>query len=105
VVNFKRNSSPTESISSLKDLLIAYAKQETIDPLRSLGRYLGFGLGGAVLVAIGIIMLSLAGLRALQSETGSTFTGSLTWVPYLIVIAALGLTIWVLLRLITKDRS
>lgn len=32
----------------------------------------------------------LAGLRALQTETGSTFTGNLSWLPYLIVIVVAG---------------
>lgn len=105
MVNFQRKSGPTETVNSLKDLLIAYAKQETIDPLRSLGRYLGFGLAGAVLMALGIILLAVGALRALQTETGSTFTGSLTWVPYLIVLAGLVVAIWVLSRMITKGRS
>ena len=72
----------------LWDLLVAYAKQETVDPLRNLGRYVGFGVGGALLLGIGLIELSVAGLRALQTETGSTFTGSWSWAPYGIVLVA-----------------
>jgi hypothetical protein len=30
----------------------------------------------------------LAGLRALQTETGSTFGGNLTWLPYVITAGA-----------------
>jgi hypothetical protein len=33
-------------------------------------------------------MLLLAGLRVLQTETSTTFTGSWSWAPYLIVLAA-----------------
>jgi hypothetical protein len=84
--------------SELWELSIAYAKQETIDPLKGLGRFLGFGVGGAVLLGIGSVLLVLSGLRALQTETDSTFTGNLTWVPYVIVVAAsaalIGLVIW-----------
>lgn len=84
--------------TELWELSVAYAKQETIDPLKGLGRFLGFGVGGAVLLGIGSVLLVLSGLRALQTETDSTFTGNLTWAPYLIVTAAslalIGLVIW-----------
>lgn len=73
--------------SELWELSTAYAKQETIDPLKGLGRFLGFGVGGAILFGLGSILLLLAGLRALQTETDTTFTGSLTFVPYFIVVA------------------
>jgi hypothetical protein len=70
------------------DLVIAYAKQETLGPLRSLGRFLGAGVLGSVALAVGVPLLLLALLRALQTETGSTFQGNLSWLPYLITAAA-----------------
>jgi hypothetical protein len=36
-----------------------------------------------------VILLSVSGLRALQTETGDTFAGDWSWVPYLIVTAVL----------------
>ena len=84
--------------SELWELSVAYAKQETVDPLKGLGRFLGYGVGGAILFGLGSILLLLAGLRALQTETDSTFTGSLSFIPYLIVVAAalllVGLVVW-----------
>jgi hypothetical protein len=71
--------------TELWELTTAYAKQETIDPLKGLGRFLAFGVPGALLLGIGLSLLLLSGLRALQTETGSTFTGSWSWAPYLIV--------------------
>lgn len=76
-----------EIATELWELTRDYAKQETIDPLKGLGRFLGFGVLGAVLLGIGSTLLMLSGLRALQTETGSTFTGNLSWIPYLIVVA------------------
>ena len=70
----------------LWQLVVGYAKQETIDPVRSLGRFLGFGLGGAVLLSLGTVLVLLGGLRLLQSEASETFDGRLTWVPYVIVL-------------------
>jgi hypothetical protein len=76
-------------VLELRDLVIEYVKQETLVPLKQLGRYIGFGIGGAVLLGIGVALLGVGGLRALQTETGDTFTGDWSWAPYLIVFAAL----------------
>ncbi|NNN13223.1 MAG: hypothetical protein HKL81_05700 [Acidimicrobiaceae bacterium] len=80
----KAASDPKSLTGEVKDLVVAYLKQETLGPLKGLGRYLGFGIAGSVLVAVGLLMLMLGILRLLQSETGSTFTGNLSWLPYLI---------------------
>lgn len=77
-----------EVVSELVDLTKAYAKQETVDPLKGVGRYLAYGSAGAVLLGIGVILLMLAALRALQTETGTTFTGNWSWAPYMIVLVA-----------------
>ena len=88
-----------ELITELRELVIAYVKQETLEPLRSLGRWIGFGLAGSLLLGFGVVFLAMSALRALQEETGDTFTGNWSWVPYLIVIVALalgGALVWVL---------
>src|SRR5215210_4429450 len=70
----------------LLQLVIGYAKQETIEPVRNLGRFVGYGLGGALLGSLGAVLLLLGGLRLLQTETGSAFDGNLTFIPYLLVL-------------------
>jgi hypothetical protein len=90
------NDSPgANTVGELKALLVAYARQETIDPIRSLGRYLVFGLTGSVFVGLSALFLSLGVLRVLQTETGSTFDGNLSWIPYVLTFFAvvLGLAI------------
>lgn len=93
---------PGGELGELVDLVVAYAKQETLGPLRGLGRFVAFGLVGTVLLAIGLSVLLLGGLRALQTETGSTFSGNLTWLPYLVTSAAAvlvaGLAAWRITR-------
>ena len=80
------------------DLVVAYTKQETLGPLRGLGRFVAFGVTGSIALAVGGFILLLALLRALQTETGSTFQGNLSWLPYLITataaLAVLGLSVW-----------
>ena len=56
-------------ITELRDLVVAYFRQETVDPLKSLGV-----------------------LRLLQVETGTTFHGDWSWAPYLIVFVTLVLS-------------
>lgn len=72
--------------NEVKSLVVAYAKQETIEPIKGLGRFLAFGMAGSFLLSVGLVLLLLAGLRALQTETGSTFQGNWSWAPYLIVL-------------------
>ena len=76
-------------ILELRDLIVAYFRQETIVPLKSLGRYVLFGLAGALLLGTGFILLGVGSLRLLQTETGSTFRGDWSWAPYGILFAAL----------------
>jgi hypothetical protein len=80
---------PQQQIRELRELLIAYFKQETIEPLKGLVRYVGLGVLGASLIGIGICFGAIGALRALQTETGSTFRGNWSWAPYGITIAGL----------------
>jgi len=85
----KEKSLPGEA-QELWQLVVGYAKQETLDPVKNLGRFLGFGLGGALLGSLGAVLLLLGGLRLLQTETGEAFDGNLTFIPYLLVLIASG---------------
>lgn len=76
-------------VMELRDLVVTYVKEQTLVPLRQLGRYMGFGIAGAVLLGLGVVLLGVGGLRALQTETGETFAGDWSWVPYVIVFVAL----------------
>jgi hypothetical protein len=86
-------------ITELRELVVTYVKQQTFIPIQQLGRYVGFGLLGSLLFGFGVVFLALSGLRALQTETGTTFTGDWSWVPYLIMIFVLalgGALVWLL---------
>ena len=94
----ERDGGLTSSGSEFAQLVIDYAKQETLGPLKGLLRFVAFGVVGSLALAAGAVLLLLAGLRAIQSETGSTFTGHLSWLPYVIVCGAAvivaGLAAW-----------
>jgi hypothetical protein len=71
-------------------LTIDYLKQEALDPLKGLGRFLLWGLLGSLAIAVGVLLLLVGVLRVLQAETGTALTGDWSWVPYF-AVAVLGL--------------
>jgi hypothetical protein len=79
-------------------LTVDYLKQETIDPLRGLGRFLYMGIAGSFFVAFGILLILIGVLRLLQTETGTALTGDFSWVPYAVVvllgIVIIGVAAW-----------
>ena len=70
----------------LWELVVAYLKQETIVPIKGLARFVAIGLAGSAVLSIGLVLLALALLRVLQTETDTSFTGKLSWAPYLITL-------------------
>jgi hypothetical protein len=86
----KKDKSLPGEAGELWQLVVGYAKQETLDPIKNLGRWVGFGLGGALLGSLGAVLLLLGTLRLLQTETGEAFDGNLTFVPYLVVLVVSG---------------
>jgi len=98
---------PTGDARELVDLVIAYAKQETLEPLKGLGKRAAFGLGGAVLLGIGGVFCSVAALRAMQSETDFFERHNLSYLPYIltvVILAVLSLIGWVGLGPGKKDK-
>jgi hypothetical protein len=86
----KKDKSLPGEAQELFQLVVGYAKQETLDPVKSLGRFIGYGMAGALLSSLGAVLLLLGALRLLQTETGDAFDGNLTFVPYLVVLAVSG---------------
>jgi hypothetical protein len=79
-------------------LTVDYLKQETIQPLKGLGRFLYMGIAGSFFLAFGILLILIGILRLLQTETGTALTGNWSWVPYVSVmvlgIAVIGIAAW-----------
>jgi hypothetical protein len=86
-------------------LIVDYIKQETLDPVKGLGRYVLFGVAGAVALSIGLAVLTVGLLRLLQTETGSTFSGNLSWVPYVICIVVVVLIAYIAVRAISRGQT
>lgn len=76
--------------AELWQLVLSYLKQETIVPIKGLGRFLALGVAGSAVLSLGLVLLALALLRALQTETDTTFAGDWSWAPYGITLVACG---------------
>jgi hypothetical protein len=85
-------ASMRETATELSAMVVAYAKQETLDPIKQLGRYVLFGVVGAIFMGLGGFFLALAAVRALQTELFPHLAHDLSWVPYMagVLVAALG---------------
>ena len=97
-----------ETVGELKTMLTDYARQETVGPIKLLGKWVAFGVGGALCVAIGVGYLTFGLLRWTQSL--DTFTGDTrSFWPYLIAFGGLlviiGLAAWAMTRKFSDDES
>ena len=72
--------------SELADLIVAYLKQETIEPVKHVLRWVGYGVAGSIAICFGVTLVLLGILRLFQTAFGTTFTGSLNWLPYLFTL-------------------
>jgi hypothetical protein len=81
----------------IRDLAVRYIKEETVQPVKDMGRFVLWGTVGSVFVGFGVVLLLLGSLRFLQ-EQFKVLNGSLSWIPYLIVVfiaaAVIALTLW-----------
>ncbi|MFN3217491.1 MAG: hypothetical protein ACE367_13435 [Acidimicrobiales bacterium] len=98
----KNEKSPIDTANELKAMLTQYARQETVGPLQLLGKWVAFGVAGALLVAVGLAYLAFGVLRVLQSETSAFESGRTSYLPYLIAFALLmvfvGIAAWAMTR-------
>jgi hypothetical protein len=94
---FLRGATFQRDIEEIRGLAIRYIKEETIQPLKDLGRFAAYGALGSLFVGFGTTLLLLAALRFLQ-EQFKVLDGSLSWLPYLIVAVlacgVIALTLW-----------
>ena len=97
------DKSTGEVVSDLADLLKNYARQETVDPLKSLGRFVGFGTGASLCWGIAGTLLTVGVLRVVQVETRDLFDGNWSWVPYIAALVVSSAGAVLSLKLIRKS--
>jgi hypothetical protein len=78
-------SSVRDDFNDVKTLLIRYLKEETVDPIKSVGRFALFGTIGSLFVGLGVVFFLIGALRYLQWQF-HVLDGSLSWIPYLAIV-------------------
>ncbi len=73
-------------VREIGTMVVEYVKQETLEPLKGLARFVAVGLAGMVVTGLGIVLLLLGGVRLLQDEAGSAFDGHLKFLPYVFAL-------------------
>jgi flagellar biosynthesis protein FliQ len=92
-----RGNSVQRDLDEIKTLALRYIKEETIQPIKEMGRFVLWGAVGSLLVGFGYLFLLFGALRFLQDQF-KVLDGTLSWIPYLIVVVlaamVIGLTVW-----------
>jgi len=85
------------------DLVVAYAKQETIEPLRGALRWILWGLASMAFICTGLVFIVLGVVRASQDVLGESFQQSWSFVSYFAGVLACGIVVAFALNSINKD--
>ena len=80
-----KGASLQRDLEEIRDLFVRYFKEQTIQPLKDLGRFVAFGVAGSLFVAFGVVVGLLGVLRMLQ-DLFPVLDGSLSFIPYLVVV-------------------
>ena len=91
------------SLGEVIEFVKTYAKQETLTPLKGAGRWLGFGAAAAFAMGLGLMLVLLGVLRAVQTEADRLATGSLSWAAYGVTLVVTLLLLGVTLSRVKKS--
>lgn len=94
---FMKGNTVQRDLEEIKELALRYIKEETIQPVKDMGRFVLWGALGSLLVGFGYFFLLFGALRFLQDQF-KVLDGSLSWIPYLVVVVLaaiiIALTVW-----------
>ena len=82
----KTKQADDASVGEVIDYVKAYAKQETLGPLKGAGSWLGYGFAAAAALGLGLVLMLLGLLRLVQTEWDRSASGNFSWLPYVIVL-------------------
>ena len=99
----KAKQAEDASVGEIFEYVKAYAKQETLGPLKGAGSWLGYGFAAATVLGLGLVLMLVGLLRLLQTEWERSATGNLSWLAYLIVLVVAGVLLALTLMRIKKS--
>ena len=96
---------PLDGVQEIQELVVGYARQETVEPLKRLGNYLGWGLAGSLAMFLGTIFVGIATLRLTQSLDLFAGTSWASLFPYLFAVLVLIVLIAFMYWLLTRAKK
>ena len=83
----RRRPQAADQVTDIVESVKAYARQETVEPLKGAGRWVAVGTGAALSLGLATVFLSLAILRLSQDLGGDTLDGAWSFTHYFITLA------------------
>lgn len=90
---FRRRATPSDQVTDIVDSVKAYARQETLEPLKGAARWVAVGTVAAVSLGLAMVFLSLAVLRLSQDLGGTALDGAWSFVHYLITLVVVSVLV------------
>lgn len=90
---FRRRATPSDQVTDIVDSVKAYARQETLEPLKGAARWVAVGTVAAVSLGLAMVFLSLAVLRLSQDLGGTELDGAWSFVHYLITLVVVSVLV------------
>lgn len=84
IKGFLTGQALARDVEELRDTALRYVKEETVEPVKALGTYAAFGCLGSFFIGLGGILCLVGVLRGLAH----VFHGTVSWVPYILVVLA-----------------
>ena len=83
----------TDRIGDVVDGVKAYARQETIEPIRGAARWVAVGALAATFLGLAVVFLALGVLRMTQALSGELLDDSWSFVPYVVTLVAMTMVV------------
>ena len=89
-----------EMVGEFIDLSKQYVREQTIEPAKKLGRLAGFSFAGAIIIALSVIFLAVAGARFIIDvlPEGAMWSGLGYILSSIALLMVTGLMMWRLSR-------
>jgi cytochrome c biogenesis protein CcdA len=91
---FRRQASTTDQVTDLVESVKAYARQETVEPLKGAARWLAMGTIAAVSLGLAMVFGAMGVLRLSQDLGGTLLDGSWSFLHYFITLIVMSALVW-----------
>lgn len=99
----RRRLSSSDQVIDVVDTVKAYARQETLEPLKGAARWVAVGSVASLSLGLALVFITLAVLRLSQDLGGATLDGSWSFLHYFITLVVLAVLVAIIFSRISKS--